>query len=52
MRDKNKKEKVLHNWGNLLNGYFLTVLPRALFRTQPKVYGGAFSQKLLITCSF
>ena len=26
----------------VLNGYFLTVLPRALFRTQPKVYGETF----------
>ena len=24
---------------------FSTVLPRALFKTQPKVYGGAFLQK-------
>ena len=24
---------------------FLTVLPRAVFRTQAKVYGGAFLQK-------
>ena len=29
----------------LLNGYFLTGLLRAVFRTQPKVYGGAFLQK-------
>ena len=26
----------------LLNGFFLTVLSRALFRNQSKVYGGAF----------
>ena len=26
---------------------FLTVLPRAEFRTQPKVYGGVFLQKYL-----
>ena len=32
----------------LSDGYFFTVLPRALFRTQPKVYGGAFLQKQLI----
>ena len=40
-------QKVLHDWGNLnhLNDYFLTVLWRAVFRTQPKVYGGAFLQK-------
>ena len=29
----------------LLNGYFLTVLPGAGFRTQSKVYGEAFLQK-------
>ena len=31
----------------LLNGYLLTVSPRAVFRTQPKVYGGAFFAKLV-----
>ena len=30
-----------------LNGYFLTVLPRAILRTQPKVYGGAFFAKIV-----
>ena len=29
----------------MLNVFFLTVLPRAEFRTQPKVYGGALLQK-------
>ena len=34
-------QEVLHDWGNIvLNGNFLTVLPRAIFKTQPKVYGG------------
>ena len=35
----------------LLNGYFLIVLPRAVFRTQSKVYGGAFLQKYLTSFS-
>ena len=26
---------------------FLTVLPRAVFKTQSKVYGGAFVQKIV-----
>ena len=34
---------------SVLNGYFLTVLPQAVFRTQPKVYGEAFLQKQLTT---
>ena len=29
------------------NGYFLVLLPKAIFRTQPKVYGGAFFAKLV-----
>ena len=38
-------QEVLHNWESIfLTGYFLAVLPRAVFRTQPKVYGGAFLQ--------
>ena len=38
-------QNVLHNWGNIfLNGFFLTVLQRAAFRTQPKVYGGSLLQ--------
>ena len=46
-------QEVLHNWGNIaLNGYFLTVLPRAVFKTQPKVYGGAFLEQYLTTFSF
>ena len=36
-------QEVLHNQGIIfLNGHFLTVLPRAVFRTQPKVCGRAF----------
>ena len=31
---------------------FLTVLARARFRTQSKVYGGAFLQKLFISGCF
>ena len=38
-------QKVLHNLQKyLLNGYFFTLLPKALFRTQSKVHGGAFLQ--------
>ena len=29
----------------LLNGFFLAVLPKAVFGAQPKVYDGAFLQK-------
>ena len=46
MHDKSKTQKVLHNWGNIFKmSNFLTVLPRAVFITQSKVYGGAFLQK-------
>ena len=46
MHDKNKDTKSFIELGKyLLNGYFLTALPRAVFRTQSKVYGGAFLQK-------
>ena len=46
MLKRKMTQKALHNWGNIfLNGYFLTVLPRAVFRTQSKVYGGAFFTK-------
>ena len=38
-----KIQKVLHNWENIfLMVTFLTVLPRAVFRTQSKVFGEAF----------
>ena len=42
-----KIQKVLHNWGNifLIMGTFLSVLARVVFKTQSKVYGGAFLQK-------
>ena len=46
MHDKSRRQKVLHyekisfKW--IL---FLTVLPRAVFRTQSKAYGGTFLQK-------
>ena len=38
----------------LLNGHFLRVFPKAVFRNQPKVYGGAFLQKQLSSfcCQF
>ena len=36
-----KIQKVSYLGIYLLNGYFLRVLPRAVFITQPKVYGGA-----------
>ena len=36
-------KKVLHKLGNIFKmNTFLTVSPRAVFRTQSKVYGGAF----------
>ena len=46
-----KIQKVLHNWGNifLIMGTFLSVLARVVFKTQSKVYGGAFLQKQLMT---
>ena len=49
-----RTQKVLHNWENtFLHGYFLTVLPKALFKTQPKkVYGGAFLQEYLTSFRF
>ena len=38
-------KKVLHNLGNILKMItFLTVLPRTMFRTQSKVFDGAFLQ--------
>ena len=41
-----KTQKVLHNLGNIFKmNAFLTVSPSAIFRTQPKVYGGALLQK-------
>ena len=47
MHHKNKDTKSFTELGKYpLNGYFfLTVLTRALFRTQSKVYGGALLQK-------
>ena len=49
MHDKNKDtKKVLRNLGNILKmNTFLTVLPRAVFRTQSKVYGGTFFAKIV-----
>ena len=47
MQDKNKNTLIIGE----LNGYFLTVLPGATFKTQPKVYGGALLQKQLTTFS-
>ena len=41
-----KTQNVLDNFGNIFKmNTFLTVLPRAVFRTQSKAYGGAFLQK-------
>ena len=41
-----KSQKVLHNLGNIFKmNTFLAVLPRAVFRTQSEVCGGAFLQK-------
>ena len=37
-----KTQKVLDDWGNIVN---ITAFPRAIFRTQPKVYGGALLRK-------
>ena len=46
MPDKNKDTESFTWLGKyLLYNYFVTVLPRAIFRTQPKVYAGAFLQK-------
>ena len=46
MFDKNMTQKVLCKWGNIfLMVIFLTVLPKAVLRTQPKLYGGPFLQK-------
>ena len=39
-----KTQKVLHNFKM---NTFLTVSPRALFRTQSKVYGGALFAKIV-----
>ena len=38
-----KTQKVLHNLGNIFK--MNIVSPRAAFKTQSKVYGGAFLQK-------
>ena len=46
MDDKNKDTKSFTELRKSFNWLlFLTVLPRAVFRTQSKVYGGAFLQK-------
>ena len=50
-----KTQKVLRNLGNIFKmNTFLTVSPRAVFRTQLKAFGGAFLQKLLtnFSCNF
>ena len=44
-----KMQKVLHNLGNIFKmNSFLTVLARAVFRTQLKVYCGAFPALLTL----
>ena len=41
-----KTQKVLQNWEKSFKWLFsLTLLVRAIFRTQSKVYGGAFLEK-------
>ena len=41
-----KTHKVLRNLGNAFTmNTFLTISPRAVFRIQSKVYGGAFLRK-------
>ena len=41
-----KTQKVLRNLGNTFKmNTFLTISPRAVFRIQSKVYGGAFLRK-------
>ena len=46
MHGKNKDTKSFTELGKyLLNGTFLTVLPKVVFRIQSKVYGGTFLQK-------
>ena len=48
MYDKNKQTKGLRNWIEEISfksQFFLKILPRAIFRTQSKVYGGGFLQK-------
>ena len=41
-------KKVLHDFGNIFKmNTFLIVSPRAVFKTQSKVYGGAFFVKLV-----
>ena len=49
MHDKNKDtQKSLHDFGNIFKmNTFLIVSPRAVFKTQSKVYGGAFFAKLV-----
>ena len=53
MHDKNKYIKSFTELRKyFLNGYFFDSLPRARFRTQGEVYGGAFLQKEFINgCS-
>ena len=53
MHDKNKDKKFYTTWQISLKWIlFLTVSPRAVFRTQSKVYGGPFLQKQLATTYF
>ena len=43
-----KTYNVLHNLGNIFKmNTFLAVSPRTVFRTQSKVYDGAFLQKIV-----
>ena len=43
-----KTQRVLHNLGNVFKmNTFLTLMPRAVFRTQSKVYAGVFFAKIV-----
>ena len=45
MHDKNKDTKSFNITGEICFKWLFTVLPRGVFRTQPKVCGGASFQK-------
>ena len=47
MHDKNKDTKTFNITGEICFKWLFTVLPRGVFRTQPKVCGGASFQKQL-----
>ena len=45
MHDKNKDTKSFNKTGEICFEWLFTVLPRAVFRTQQKVYGGTSLKK-------